>query len=330
MSRPVRRRLLKALPAGALALATGWPTARAQSASSYPDHPLKLVVPFPPGALTDALGRLVAERLRASLGQPVIVDNRAGAGTLLGASLVARGAPDGYQLLVATTTTLAISPALFASPPAVPSDFTGVAMIGNVSLLLVTRPGLDVATLPQLVALMRAKPDQLTFGSPSNGTMHHLTVEMIKAQEKVTARHIPYQGSGAALTDLMSGRIDFMFLDVVAALPQVQAKTIVPIAVLASRRLPALPAIPTVVETYPAIDVQAWQSIVAPAKTPPAIVQKLNADLNRTLSDPASKEALARVGVEGNPLSTADLNRLIATDATRFAELVRRLGLKVG
>ncbi len=284
MTRAVRRRLLKAFPAGAIALAGGWPAARAQSAAStYPDHPIKLVVPFPPGALTDALGRLVAERLQTSLGQPVVVENRAGAGTLLGASVVAKSAPDGYELLVATTTTLAISPVLFATPPAVPSDFTGVAMIGNVSLLLVTRPGLGVSTLPELVALLRKEPDRLTFGSPSNGTMHHLTVEMIKAQEKVSARHVPYQGSGAALTDLMAGRIDFMFLDVVAALPQIRAGAIKPIAVLASRRLPALPTLPTVAEVYPSIDVQAWQSIVAPAKTPNDIVRKLNADINREL-----------------------------------------------
>ncbi len=330
MSRVGRRRLLKAVPAATFALATGWSTSRAQSTTSYPDHPIKLVVPFPPGALTDALGRLVADRLHTSLGQPVVVENRAGAGTLLGASVVARSAPDGYELLVATTTTLAISPALFASPPAVPADFTGVAMIGNVSLLLVTRPDLGVATLPELVALMRKEPDRLTFGSPSNGTMHHLTVEMIKAQEKVAARHVPYQGSGAALTDLMSGRIDFMFLDVVAALPQVRTGAIKAIAVLSAHRLPALPAIVTVAETYPSIDVQAWQSIVAPAKTPPAIVQRLNADLNRQLAEPASKQALERVGVEGNPMSTAQLDRLIATDAARFGDLVRRLGLKVG
>ena len=248
--------------------------------------------------------------------------------TLLGAALVAKGPADGYQLLIATSTTLAISPAMFASPPALPSDFTGVAMIGSVSLLLVTRPDLKVASLPELVALIRREPGRITFGSPGNGTMHQLIVEMIKAQEKLTATHIPYQGSSAALGDLMSGRIDFMFLDVVAALPQVRAGKLNAIAVAAAQRLPSLPALPTVSEIYPAIDVQAWQSIVAPKNTPDAVVLKLNVEANRQLNDAEVKKSMLAIGVMANPISTAALNELIARDAKRFGELVRSLGLK--
>jgi tripartite-type tricarboxylate transporter receptor subunit TctC len=320
---PRRRRLLAAVPAVAL---VGGRRALAQGA--YPDRPIKLIVPFPPGALTDALGRLVAERLRPALGQPIVVENRAGAGTLLGASVVARGPADGYQLLVATTTTLAISPAMFATPAALPSDFTAIGMIGSVTLVLVTRPDLNVATLPELVALMRKDPGKYSYGSPGNGTMHQLTIEMVRAQEKVSATHVPYQGSMTALGDLMTGRIDFMFLDVVAAMPQVQAGKINAIAVSAAQRLPALPNVPTVAEVYPSIDVQAWQSIVAPKGTPEAIVQRLNAELNRQLAEPETKKALQAVGVEPNPMSTAALNQLIARDARRFGDLVRGLGLK--
>lgn len=297
-------------------------------AQSYPSRPIKLLVPYPPGALTDALGRLMAEHLQPVLGQPFIVENRAGAGTLLGAGVVAKGPADGYQLLIATSTTLAISPAMFASPPAVPSDFTGVAMIGSVGLVLVTRPDLGVTSLPELVALLKRAPDKYTFGSPGNGTMHQLIIEMIKSQEKVDAIHVPYQGSMAALGDLMSKRIDFMFLDVVAASPQVKAGNIKAIAVAAAHRLPALPNLATVAETYPAIDVGAWQSIVAPKGTPEAIVQQLNAAANRVLDEAETKKALRLVGVEANPMSTAALNELIVRDSKRFAELVRGLGLK--
>lgn len=318
-----RRRVLGALAVGLLPVASG---VRAQA--GYPDRLIKLTVPYPPGALTDSLGRLVAERLRAGLGQPVIVENRPGAGTLLGASAVAKSPADGYQLLVATSTTLAISPAMFAQPPALPTDFVGVAMIGSVSLLLVTRPDLKVASLPELVALLKRDPGKYTFGSPGNGTMHQLIVEMVKTQEKLVATHVPYQGSMTALGDLMTGRIDFMFLDVVAALPQVQAGKISAIAVSAAHRLPALPKVATVAETYPSIDVQAWQSIVAPKGTPEAVVQRLNTELNKQLGEPETRAALQAVGVEANPMSVAALNELIGRDVRRFGDLVRSLGLK--
>ena len=323
MKRWQRRQVLGALAAGLLPVAP-----RALAQAGYPDRLIKLTVPYPPGALTDSLGRLVAERLRIGLGQPVIVENRAGAGTLLGAANVAKSPADGYQLLVATSTTLAISPAMFTQPPALPTDFVGVAMIGSVSLLLVTRPDLKAASLAELVALLRRDPGKYTFGSPGNGTMHQLIVEMIKAQEKLTATHVPYQGSMTALGDLMSGRIDFMFLDVVAALPQVQAGKINAIAVSAARRLPVQPNVPTVAETYPAIDVQAWQSIVAPKGTPDSVVQRLNTELNKQLGEAETRAALQAVGVEPNPMSVAALNDLIGRDARRFGELVRAIGLK--
>ena len=323
MRRWQRRQVLGALAAGLLPVVPG-----AFAQAGYPDRLIKLTVPYPPGALTDSLGRLVAERLRIGLGQPVIVENRAGAGTLLGAAAVAKSPADGYQLLVATSTTLAISPAMFAQPPALPTDFVGVAMIGSVSLLLVTRPDLKVQSLGDLVTLLRRDPGKVTFGSPGNGTMHQLIVEMVKAQEKLTATHVPYQGSMTALGDLMSGRIDFMFLDVVAALPQVQAGKINAIAVSAARRLPALPNVPTVAETYPSIDVQAWQSIVAPKGTPDSVVQRLNAELNKQLGEAETRVALQTVGVEPNPMSVAALNELIGRDVRRFGELVRAIGLK--
>ena len=319
-----RRKLLKFAPIGLSFMVPELSFAQ----SVYPDRGIKLVVPFPAGALTDSLGRMIAERLRPILGQSIVVENRPGAGTLLGASVIAKSPPDGYSLLVATSSTLAISPSLYANPPAITSDFVGVAMIGSVSLFLVTRKDLKVNNLAELVEEMRQRPGKLNFASPGSGTMHHLIVETIKVQEKVDAMHIPYQGSVTALSDLMSGRIDFMFLDAVAALPQISANKINVIAVAASRRNTNLPNVPTVSETFPLIDIQAWQTIAAPKNTPAAIVQRLNEEINKSLDSPDGRASLQRVGVDANPLSLKALEELIAKDEKRLGNLVKSLGLK--
>jgi tripartite-type tricarboxylate transporter receptor subunit TctC len=316
------------LHAAALALVTQSLPSFAQG--TYPDHPIKLTVPFPAGALTDTLGRMMAERLKTVLGQPLVVENKPGAGTLLGASQVAKSAPDGYNLMVATSTTLAISPAMYANPPATPADFVGVAMIGSVALLLVTRADLPAHNLTELVALLRREPGRYNFGSPGTGTMHHLIVEMIKKQEGVTATHVPYQGSMAALSDLLTSRIDFMFLDAVAAMPQIQAGKLKPVAVAAAKRVAALPDVQTVAETYSQIDMQAWQSIAAPKGTPAAIVNRLNTEINKLLETAELRAALQKVGVEAMPMSVPALNELIARDEKRFAELVKATGVKAG
>ena len=319
-----RRKLIKFAPIGMSFMLPEFSLAQ----SVYPDRGIKLVVPFPAGALTDSLGRMIAERLRPILGQSIVVENRPGAGTLLGASVIAKSPPDGYSLLVATSSTLAISPSLYANPPAITSDFVGVAMIGSVSLFLVTRKDLKANNLAELVEEMRQRPGKLNFASPGSGTMHHLIVETIKVQEKVDATHIPYQGSVTALSDLMSGRIDFMFLDAVAALPQISANKINVIAVAASRRNPNLPNVPTVSETFPSIDLQAWQTIAAPKNTPTAIIQRLNEEINKSLDAPDGRASLQRVGVDANPLSLKALEELIAKDEKRIGNLVKSLGLK--
>ncbi|CAN5518311.1 tripartite tricarboxylate transporter substrate binding protein [soil metagenome] len=318
-----RRALLQA--AAPLALASAWPV---HAQEQYPNRPIRLVVPFPAGALTDSLGRIVAERLRPVLGQPLVVENRPGSGTLLGAAVIAKSAPDGYNLMVATSTTLAIAPAMYATPAAVPSDLTGVAMIGTVALFLVTRKDLKVSNLPELVTEMRNRPGQLNYGSPGSGTMHHLIIELLKIEEKVSAVHVPYQGSMTALTDLISGRIDFMFLDAVAALPQIQAGKINVLAVAVDKRLASMPQLPTVAEIYPRLDLQAWQTISAPKGTPADLVNRLNAEINKSLGSAEGRVALANVGVEAKPMSVTALNELIARDEKRLGDLVRSIGLK--
>jgi tripartite-type tricarboxylate transporter receptor subunit TctC len=320
-----RRQLLQAAAAlGATALA---PVTRAQSA--WPDRPIRMLVPFPPGALTDTLGRAVAERYRLAFGQPVVVENRPGAGTLVAGQQVARAAPDGYTMMVATTTTLGIAPALFANPAIRPSDLTAAAMIGNVTLFLVTRPDLPAANVKELVAELRGKPGRYNFGSPGNGTVHHLVMEMVKSRHKVFATHIPYNGSVQALSDVMSGRIDFMFIDVAIAMPQIRANRVRAIAVTGSRRSPLAPEVPAMTEFDPEIDLQAWQAIAVPNGVPPEILGRLNGELNKALATPEFREQLAQVGVEANPMTLEALAELVRRDAARWAELVKRSGARV-
>ena len=322
--RPTRRSFIAAT-AGATLLPLLPAPAHAQA---YPNKPIRLVVAFGSGSGNDIIARDLARSMGETLGQSIVVENRPGAGTLLGASQVAKSPADGYNLLVATTTTLAISPSMYATPPAVAADFVGVAMIGSVTLLLVTRPDLKVNNLAELVTAMRNEPGKFNFGSPGNGSMHHLIIEMIKSQEKVSATHVPYQGSLPALTDLMAGRLDFMFLDAVAGMPQIQANKVGVIAISASRRLAALPQVTTVAETYPKIDIQAWQAIAAPRDTPAPVVARLNAEINKMLEAPDVRATLLKSGVEANPMSVQALNDLIAVDNKRFGDLVRAAGVK--
>ncbi len=301
---------------------------RGRADSVWPEQPIKLVVPYPPGALTDALGRMVGERFQKSFGQPVIVDNRAGAGTLLGASAVAKQPADGYTLLLATVTTLCIAPALYARPLATPADFTGVAKLGDVTLFLVTRPDLPVASPRDLVELLRGKPGGYTYGSPGIGSVHHLLTELILSREKLSAVHVPYQGSVKAVGDLMEGRLDFMFLDATVVLTQIAAGKLKALAVTGSQRLPELPAVPALIEFFPGLDARPWMSIAAPAATPPAILSKLNGEINLALADASFAERLRQIGVSPTPLTLAAFNDFIVAEVARWTEMVKLSGAR--
>jgi len=300
----------------------------AAAQTAWPSQPLRIVVPFPPGALTDALGRMVGERLQAAFGQSVVVDNKPGAGTQIGAAYAAKQPADGYTLLVATSTTLGIVPALYATPLISIADFAPVAMLGYVTFFLVARPDLPAQDPAALAALLRAKPDGYSYGSPGAGTAHHLLVELIKTREGVKATHVPYQGSAKALIDLVEGRLDFMFLDASVALPQLAAGKIKALAVTGSRRHRTAPDVPALTEFYPGLDLQAWQSIVAPAGTPPSIAGKLNAAINKALMERDFMARLQAVGVDATPLTVAMFDDLIRRDAGRWAELVKLSGAR--
>jgi tripartite-type tricarboxylate transporter receptor subunit TctC len=317
---PLGRRALLAAAALAPALA------RAQA--PWPSQPLKIVVPYPPGGLTDVLGRLSAERLQTVFGQPVIVDNKPGAATQLGASYVAKQPPDGYTLLLATVSTLCITPALYTKPLTTYSDFAPVAFMGNVVLFLVCRPGLEAHDPRELVALLRAKPGGYSYGSPGIGSAHHLLTELILSREQLKAVHVPYLGSVKAVVDLAEGRIDFMFLDATVALPQVAAGKIRALAVTGTSSDPTLPEVPPIVKFFAGLDLQPWMSFVAPASTPSAAVEKLNGVLNKALVDPPFIQRLRESGMAPLPLTVAAFGDFIKRDSGRWAELVKISGAK--
>ena len=261
--------------AGALALPAA---ARAQA---WPNQPFKIVVPYPPGGLTDVLGRLIGERLQTGFGQPAVIDNKPGAATQLGAAYVAKQPADGHTLLLATVSTLCITPALYAKPLIHHTDFAPVAMMGRVVLLLVCRVDLPVADPRALVALLQAKPDGHSYGSPGVGTAHHLLVELIRSKAPFSATHVPYLGSAKAVVDLMEGRFDFMFLDAAVALAPIKAGKLKVLAVTGSTPDPTLPEVPPITTFFPDLDLQPWMSIVGPAALPAPIAARLNGEIGR-------------------------------------------------
>ncbi len=300
----------------------------AARAESWPSQPIKIVVPYPPGGLTDVAARLIGERLQATFGQPVIVDNKAGAGTQLGASFVAKQPADGYTLLLSTVTTFCIAPALYAKPMIAHTDFAGVAMLGNVTLILVARPDLPAADPKALAALLRAKPGGFSYGSPGIGTAHHLLTELMLSREQVKAMHVPYQGSVKAVNDLMEGRLDFMFVDGTVALPQIASGKLKALAISGPTPWASLPKAPPITQFYSGLDAQPWLSVAGPANMPMPVRERLNGEINKALADAALAERLRQVGLEPAPLTVAAFSDFIPREATRWAEMVRISGAK--
>jgi tripartite-type tricarboxylate transporter receptor subunit TctC len=293
----------------------------------WPDRPIRLVVPFPPGGLTDVLGRFVADVIGRAVPQPVVVENRPGGGTLVGAQQVARAAADGHTLLIATSTTLGIGPAMRVSPPVTFRDFAPIAMLGSVTFYLVVRPDFPAQDVRGFVAAVRARAGAYSYASPGIGTAHHLLMEMLKTREGLDIQHVPYQGSTQAVTDIIGGRMDGMWLDAAVALPQIQAGRLRALAVSGPNRHEPSPNVPTLSETYDGLTLQAWQSVVAPAGTPAAIVARLNSTLNAALNDAEMAGRLRQVGVTPQPMAPDALAALIASDAERWAALVRAAGI---
>lgn len=315
---------------GALALAATALLPSLAIAQSYPAKPIRIVVPFPPGGSTDLLARRIGEKLAAAWGQPVVVENRAGAGGTLGADYVVKSAPDGYTLLMGVTGSNAIAGALYPKLPYdVVKDFAPVSLVVSSPLVLVRNPGFAGKTVAEVVAMAKAKPGSISYGSPGNGTSMHLTGEMFKLSAKVSMLHIPYRGSAGALSDLMGGQIDTMFGDFLVVWPQLEAGKLQPIAVTSKTRHKMLPNVPTIAESgYPGFEALSWQGLFAPAATPPAIVEQLNREVNKALASADIQEYFGSRGFTLGGSSATEFKAFVKVEADKWARIVQASGAK--
>ena len=305
------------------------PTVAAQT--TYPDRPIKLVVPYPPGALTDLLARAIGERLAMALKQPVVIENKPGAGTLVGAEFVAKQPADGYTLLMATSTTLGISPALYKPAPIDPvKDFAPISPVGTVNFFLIANPAFPARNVQEMVEVIRQNPGKYNYGSVGSGSPHHLFMEALKTDYRLSIQHIPYKGTPAALTDLLTGELQVMFCDATVAVPNIQAGKVVALGTSAAKPTALVANVPPIASTVPGFDWQAWQGIVAPAGTPKAIVARLSAELQKIQATPEFKDQLVKFGMDPFPPQTPDqFAAMIVAEQPRWAKAVKDSGAKV-
>jgi tripartite-type tricarboxylate transporter receptor subunit TctC len=310
------------------AAAQVWP-ALAQGQDAYPSKPVRLILPFPPGGGTDILGRLVAERLSARLGQPVVTDNRGGAGGNLGAEAAARAAPDGHTLLLAATT-LAISPSLYAKLSYDPlKDLAPISLVATVPNVMITHPSVPARTLQEFISLAKAKPGEMNFGSGGSGTSNHLGGELFNMVAGVKLVHVPYKGVNLAMNDAMAGNIQLVIIGIPAAAPQIKAGKLRALAVVARERSAALPDVPTAAEAgLPDFEVTTWYGLLAPAGTPRPIIARLNAELRQIMQEPELKERLAAMAVEPRTTTPEEFAAYIRQEAAKWGDVVRKAGLR--
>ena len=323
-----RLRIVRALFAcGAALLAPGISTAYAQQ---FPTKPIRIVVPFPPGGFSDVFSRIIGKNMSDSWGQQVVVDNRPGAGGNIGADIVAKSPPDGYTLCMGTIGTHAINATLFSKLPYDPvRDFVAVAFVVEAEGLLVVHPSLPVKTTKELIALARSEPGQLTYASAGAGTTSHLAGELFKTMAKVDITHVPYKGNVPAITDLMSGQTSMLFATLPTVLPQVQANRLRGIAVLGARRSAALPQIPTLAESgLRGFEVNNWTGLLAPAGTPPAVVNRLNAEVNRTMQLPEVQARLPKEGLRHVAMTPQQFGDFVRSEKEKWAPIVKATGAK--
>jgi tripartite-type tricarboxylate transporter receptor subunit TctC len=302
----------------------------AAQAQQFPTKPIRIVVPFPPGGFSDVFSRIIGKNMNDSWGQQVVVDNRPGAGGNIGADIVAKSPPDGYTLCMGTIGTHAINATLFSKLPYDPvRDFVAVAFVVEAEGLLVVHPSLPVKTTRELIALARSKPGQLTYASAGAGTTSHLAGELFKTMAKVDITHVPYKGNVPAITDLMSGETSMLFATLPTVLPQVQANRLRGIAVLGARRSAALPQIPTLAESgLRGFEVNNWTGLLAPAGTPPAVVNRLNAEVNRIMQLPDVQARLPKEGLRHVAMTPQQFGDFVRSEKEKWAPVVKATGAK--
>ena len=297
----------------------------AAQAQVYPSKPIRLVVPYPAGGGTDFFARTVGAQLSQQLGQPVLVENRPGAATIIGAEAVAKSAPDGYTLLLGDTATFAVNPSLYKKLPYDPSkDLSPVTMTGRFALLLVVNPAkLKAGSVAELIDLAKQASGKIDYASPGPGSPHHLAMEMFKQRTGTQFTHVPYKGAGPAIQDLFGGQISLMFLDLAAGAPQIKAGKIKALAVASDKRIAALPDLPMVAESGLAgFEAWAWQVLAVPENTPRDIVARLNAEYRKAISVPELRQKLIDAGIDPLQSSPEDASAYIRSENLKWAKVI--------
>ena len=296
----------------------------------YPVRPVRIVVPFAPGGSTDIVARILAQRLSESLGQPVVVENRGGGGTVIGTDTVAKATPDGYTLLQCTVT-MAINVGLgIKQPYDAQRDFAPITLVSRQSHVLIVHPGVPAKSVAELVQLAKAKPGSLNFSSPGNHSGGHLAGELFKSLAGIRIVHVPYKGTGPALTDLMGGQVQMFIYTTTGSVPYVKGGKVKALAVSGETRLAALPDVPTFTEAgLPGYDVKTWQGVLAPAATPRAAVDKLSQEIGHILGMPDVKEKLLGLGTDPFISTPAQFGELIRTDMVKFARVIKAANMKL-
>ena len=308
-----------------LAAAAAGPTARAQS---YPAKPIRIVVPFTPGGPNDILARLIGQRLNAAWGQQVVVDNRPGGGTVIGTDFVAKSAPDGYTLLMVSTSHAA-NPTLVAKLPFdTLRDFAPVIQAVSNPNLLVVHPSVPARSVKELIAVARARPGEIAFASGGTGSATHLAGELLRLSAGVSMTHVPYKGAGPATVDLIGGQVSWMFGTILPTLPHVKSGKLRAIAVSGARRSSVLPELATVAETLPGFEASSWYGVFAPAATPPEIIVRLNQEMARGLTAPEVRERLAREGTDVVAGSPEDFGSLFRSEVVKWGKVIKAAGIR--
>jgi tripartite-type tricarboxylate transporter receptor subunit TctC len=302
--------------------ATSW-------AQEYPTKPIKIIVPLPPGGSNDVLARLLAQKLTESLGQPVVVENKPGAAGNIATDFVAKSAPDGYTIAVAPNQTVAVNPVLYSKLSFdVVKDLEGITMLGRVPMVLVVSPKVAANSVQELIALAKSGPDKLTYASAGSGSPQHMAAEVFKSMTNTRITHVAYKGSVPALVDVLGGVVDVMFCPLNSALPHIRSGKLRALGSTGTQRLTLLPNVPTVAEAVSNYESDIWIGMVLPAKTPLAIVSKLNAELRKALALPDVRDKLAEQGIYAESSTAADFTKLIASDQKRWAAVIKSANIQ--
>jgi tripartite-type tricarboxylate transporter receptor subunit TctC len=315
----------------ALSLAAAHPCLVSGAESAYPTKPVRVVVPFPAGSTTDIVSRQVAQGLVDTWGQQVIIDNRAGAGGTIGTLTVARATADGYTMLVGGTATHAITPNLHSKLDYHPlNDFAPIALMATTPYLLVVNPAVPANSVKDLVALAKAKPGALSYASGGNGSAPHLTAAIFSSMTGVDMTHVPYKGSAPAIIDLMGGRVQVFFTGIPSVLSHLRASRLKALAITSRERTTVLPELPTVAESgVPGYDVSPWFGLMAPAKTAPAILKRINADVNKTMASAELRKRLSADGVEVASGTPEQFRDFVRAELAKWGQAVKQSGMKI-